>query len=139
MKMLLDGKWVDRSKKIEVTDPYDGSLIDTVPQADEKDVEVALSSAMKGFEEIKSLSVYQRAEILYKTVELIKQQQNEIATLLARESSKTINEATGEVKRCINTLTVSAEEAKRILGETIPFDSFPGGEEKKGFYYRFPI
>lgn len=139
MKMLLDGKWVDRSEKIEVIDPYDGSLVDTVPSADEKDVEVALSSAVKGFEEIKSLSVYQRAEILYKTVDLMKKKQKEIATLLARESSKTIHEATGEVKRCINTLMISAEEAKRILGETIPFDSFPGGEEKKGFYYRFPI
>ncbi len=139
MKMLIDGKWVGRKKEIKVTDPYDDSLIDTVPQADETDVEIALNSALEGFEEIKSLSVYQRAEILYKTVELMKKQQKEIATLLARESSKTINEATGEVNRCINTLTVSAEEAKRILGETIPFDSFPGGEEKKGFYYRFPI
>jgi len=139
MKMLIDGKWVGRKKEIKVTDPYDDSLIDTVPQADENDVEIALNSALEGFEEIKSLSVYQRAEILYKTVELMKKQQKEIATLLARESSKTINEATGEVNRCINTLTVSAEEAKRILGETIPFDSFPGGEEKKGFYYRFPI
>lgn len=139
MKMLLDGKWVERSKKIEVVDPYDGTLIDTVPQAEIKDVEIALSSATKGFEEIRLLSVHQRAAILYKTVELMKKEQKEIATLLCRESSKTIHEASGEVKRCINTLTVSAEEAKRILGETIPFDSFPGGEEKKGFYYRFPI
>jgi len=41
--------------------------------------------------------------------------------------------------RTVNTLTVSAEEAKRILGETVPFDAFPGGEERRGFYYRFPI
>ncbi|MFO8077291.1 MAG: aldehyde dehydrogenase family protein [Thermoplasmatota archaeon] len=139
MKMLLDGRWVTRSKEIKVINPYDGSIVDTVPRANEKDVACALASAEQGFEEIKSLSVHQRAEILYKTVALLKEQQKEIATLLARESSKTINEAIGEVKRCMNTLMVSAEEAKRILGETIPFDSFPGGENKKGFFYRFPI
>jgi glyceraldehyde-3-phosphate dehydrogenase (NADP+) len=72
-------------------------------------------------------------------VDLLKKEKNDVATLLARESSKTITEAEGEVRRCINTLTVSAEESKRILGETIPFDSFPGGQTKKGFYYRFPI
>jgi glyceraldehyde-3-phosphate dehydrogenase (NADP+) len=139
MKMLLDGKWIDKAEKIDVTDPYDDSLIDTVPKADRKDVEIAISSAEKGFEEIKSLSVYKRAEILYKTVDLLKQQKEEFATILSRESSKTITEANGEVSRCINTLTVSAEESKRILGETIPFDSFPGGESKRGYYYRFPI
>ena len=39
MKMLLAGKWVDKSEKIEVRDPFDNSIIDTVPQgtaADEK-------------------------------------------------------------------------------------------------------
>lgn len=139
MKMLLDGKWVERSKKIQVTDNYDGSLIDTVPRANKDDVETALDSAVHGFKEMKQLRVHKRAEILYRTVELLKEQEKEVAIILARESSKTITEATGEVKRCINTLLVSAEESKRILGETIPFDSFPGGEEKLGYFYRFPI
>ncbi len=139
MKMLLDGKWVEKKKTIPVTDPFDGSLVDTVPEADEDDVKIALSSAVKGFEEISVLPVHKRASILYKTVELLEEKKQELATLIARESSKTINEAEGEVGRCINTLRVSAEESKRILGETIPFDSFPGGEQKHGYYYRFPI
>lgn len=139
MKMLLDGKWVEKNKTISVTDPFDGSLVDTVPEADTDDVKLALSSAVEGFNEIKSLPVHKRASILYKTVELLEEKKQEFATLIARESSKTITEAEGEVGRCINTLRVSAEESKRILGETIPFDSFPGGEQKHGYYYRFPI
>jgi acyl-CoA reductase-like NAD-dependent aldehyde dehydrogenase len=31
MKMLLAGEWVDRDDTIDVNDPYDGTLIDTVP------------------------------------------------------------------------------------------------------------
>ncbi len=139
MKMLLNGEWVDRDKKIEVTDPFDNSLVDTVPQADKADVEIALAAAVKGFEITKKMTVYDRAQILFKTAAIVAERQEEFAQIIAREGSKTINEARKEAMRTVNTLTVSAEEAKRVMGETIPFDSFPGGENRKGYYYRFPI
>jgi len=139
MKMLLDGKWVDRENKIEVRDPYDNSLIDTVPSASQDDVDTAFKAAVQGFEEAKKMSVYERAKILFKAASIISENLDEFATLIAREGSKTIREAKKEAFRCVNTLTVSAEDAKRILGETIPFDSFPGGEKRRGYYYRFPI
>lgn len=139
MKMLLNGQWVDRDKKIDVIDPFDSSVIDTVPAGNDKDVELALSSAVQGFQITKRVTVYDRAQILYKAAGLISERLEEFATIIAREGSKTINEARKEASRCVNTITCSAEEAKRILGETIPWDSFPGGEKRKGFYYRFPI
>src|SRR5699024_5499391 len=61
------------------------------------------------------------------------------ALTIAREGSKTISEARNEVSRCVNTLRLSAEEASRIYGETIPFDQMPGHERRVGYYYRFPI
>ena len=139
MKMLLNGQWVDRDKKIEVIDPFDNSLVDTVPGATKEDIETALSAAVKGFEITKRMTVYERAQILFKTAKIISDNLDDFAKLIAREASKTIREARKEASRCVNTITCSAEEAKRILGETIPFDSFPGGEKRKGFYYRFPI
>jgi len=139
MKMFLDGKWVDRDHKIDVCDPYDNSVIDTVPAADENDVELALKSAVAGFEITKRMTVYDRAQILYKTAQIISNRLEEFATIIAREGSKTIKEARKEARRCVNTITCSAEESKRILGETISWDSFPGGEKRKGYYYRFPI
>ncbi len=139
MKMLLNGEWVDRNKKIEVYDPYDNSIIDTVPAGDKKDAELALEAAVRGFEITKRMTVYERAQILYKTAQIISGRLEEFATTIAREGSKTITEARKEASRCVNTITCSAEEAKRILGETIPWDSFPGGEKRKGYYYRFPI
>ena len=139
MKMLLDGQWVDRDQKINVTDPFDNSIIDTVPRATKQDVETALSSAAKAFEITKRMTVYDRAQILYKAAKIIADHHAEFATTIAREGSKTIREARKETSRCTNTLTIAAEEAKRILGETIPFDSFPGGEKRRGYYYRFPI
>ncbi len=139
MKMFLDGQWVDRDETIDVIDPFDNSVIDTIPSATTADVETALAAAVKGFEVTKRMSVYERAQILYKTAQIISDRLDEFATTIAREGSKTINEARKEASRCVNTMTVAAEEAKRILGETIPFDSFPGGEKRRGYYYRFPI
>ncbi|MCD6162858.1 MAG: aldehyde dehydrogenase family protein [candidate division Zixibacteria bacterium] len=139
MKMLLDGQWVDRNDKINVIDPFDNSIVDTIPKGTKQDVEIALKAAVKGFEITKKMTVYDRAQILFKTAQIISDNLDEYAAIIAREASKTINEARKEASRCVNTLIVSAEESKRIMGETIPFDSFPGGEKRRGYYYRFPI
>ncbi|MFQ6038936.1 MAG: aldehyde dehydrogenase family protein, partial [Candidatus Aminicenantales bacterium] len=139
MRMLLDGKWVDRERTIEVRDPFDDSLIDTVPAASSDDVETALEGAVRGFEKARKMTVYERAQVLFRTASIVAENLEDYARIIAREGSKTIREARKEASRCVNTLTVSAEESKRILGETIPFDSFPGGENRRGYYYRFPV
>jgi glyceraldehyde-3-phosphate dehydrogenase (NADP+) len=139
MKMLLDGQWVDRDETIDVNDPFDNSVIDTIPSAGKEDVKIAFKAAAKGFETAKKMTVYDRAQVLFKTAAIISENLEDFATTIAREGSKTIKEARKEASRCVNTLIVSAEESKRILGETIPFDSFPGGEQRRGYYYRFPI
>ncbi len=139
MKMLLEGKWVDKSERIDVIDPFDGSVIDTVPRASVEDAKKAIESAKRGYEIARKMPVHQRASILNKTADYIEQNLEDFALTIAREGSKTIKEARKESRRCVNTLRISAEESKRIMGETIPFDSFPGGENRVGYYYRFPI
>ncbi len=139
MKMLLNGEWIDREEKIEVHDPFDQSVIDTVPSSTSSDVETALEAAVRGFAVSRKMTVYERAQVLFRTASIVSENMEDFARIIAREGSKTIREARKEASRCVNTLTVSAEESKRILGETIPFDSFPGGEKRRGYYYRFPI
>jgi glyceraldehyde-3-phosphate dehydrogenase (NADP+) len=139
MKILIDSKWIERDDKIGVYDPFDNSLIDHIPRANREDVNNVLKAAEKGCKIAKNLTIYERSQILYKTADILTNRTEEFAQLLARESSKTIREARKEVSRCVNTLRVSGEETKRIHGETIAFDSFPGGENRKGYYYRFPI
>lgn len=139
MKMLIGGKWVDREKKIEVTNPYDNSLVDTVPAASAEDMKAAIAAAVEGFGETKRLSTLERIGILAKTAGLMEAKREELARTISSEGSKTIREARFEVGRAITTMTVSAEEARRIDGETLPFDSRPGSQNRRGYYYRFPI
>jgi glyceraldehyde-3-phosphate dehydrogenase (NADP+) len=139
MKMLIGEKWVDKDEKIEVRNPYNDDLIDTVPSGDEEDVEAAFQAAEEGFKINRDMPVHKRISILYKTAEIIRNNQEEFARTIATEGSKTIKEARKEASRCIDTITISAEEARRIVGETVPFDSREGSENRVGYYYRFPI
>jgi glyceraldehyde-3-phosphate dehydrogenase (NADP+) len=139
MKMLVGHEWVDRAETIEVRDPFDNSLIDTVPSATPADVETALSTAYAARQTARAMTTYQRSQVLLATAAIVRDNLEDFARTIAREGSKTINEARGEARRTVNTLTISGEEAKRLLGETIPFDSFPGGEVRRGYFERVPI
>jgi glyceraldehyde-3-phosphate dehydrogenase (NADP+) len=139
MKMLLNGDWVDRSQKIEVCDPQDGALIDTVPLASTEDMEAAIAAAVAGFERARAMPTHQRMAVLQQAAETMEREHEEFATTIAREGIKTIREARKEVTRCIQTMRISAEEARRLSGETIPFDQMPGSENRLGYFERQPI
>ncbi len=137
--MLIGGEWVDKDEKIEVVYPYTGEVIGRVPKGSEEDVLKAIERAKEGFKEISSLTAYQRYEILMKAAEILKKRAEEFARTLVLEVGKTIREARVEVQRAIQTLIFSAEEAKRIGGETFPVDAHPNGVGKVGFYIRVPV
>jgi len=139
MKMLLGDQWVDREKTIDVRDPFDNAVIDTVPAADAADVEIALAAADAARATARAMTAYDRSQVLLATADIVADNLEDFAETIAREGSKTIREARKEATRCVNTLTISGEEAKRLLGETIPFDSFPGGEQRRGHFERVPI
>ncbi|WP_232490159.1 aldehyde dehydrogenase family protein [Neobacillus cucumis] len=138
-KMFLAGKWVSRSKSIKVFDPQDNRLIATVPAANEEDVLHTIEEAKKGAKIAADMSTHERITILNGAADWIYEHKDKFATTIACEGSKTIKEARKEVLRCIETLRISAEEARRINGETILFDQMPGSEDRMGYYYRFPI
>lgn len=139
MKMLIDGAWVGGSDEIRVEDPFSGEVIDTVPRGTAEDVEAAVASAQEGYAINRALPSGERARILRTAADLLEERQEEFAIIIAKEGSKTIREARKEAFRCAQTLRVSAEEATRILGETIAFDQQKGSENRRGYFYRFPI
>ena len=86
-----------------------------------------------------STPAHKRSAILRRAAELIETRKQEIATLIAREAGKAWKYAIGEVARSVETFTFSAEEAKRIHGETVPMDASVFGEKRVGFYTRVPL
>ncbi len=139
MKMLLADGWVQRDARTEVIDPEDGSVVGTVPRADAADMEGAISAAVQGAETAAKLPVHARMRLLNAAADTLENELEEYATTIAREGVKTIREARKEVARAAVTLRLSAEEARRVQGQTIAFDQAPGSENRSGYYRLEPV
>ena len=122
MKFYLNGSWQQRDERIDVLNPFDGQVVDTVPKATEQDVEDAIASAVKGAEDMKVLSGYDRYEILNRATALLRERSEDLAHTLSSEEGKVLREARHEVDRASQTLEISSEEAKRLTGEVLPLD-----------------
>jgi acyl-CoA reductase-like NAD-dependent aldehyde dehydrogenase len=138
MKIFLAGNWVDKPKKIEVKNPFDNSVIDAVPRADAADLEKALLFAERGAKVMAKLSSYDRWKILRRAADLMAARNDELGQIISKEEGKIIAEGRGEASRAVETMMGSAEEAKRLHGETVPLDADPTGSKKLGFTLRVP-
>ncbi|MCH8205839.1 MAG: aldehyde dehydrogenase family protein [Chloroflexi bacterium] len=138
MKMYLGGEWVDRDQKSPVTNPYDNSVIDTVPKAGVEDVDAAIASAVRGAEVMARVPAYERFLMLRKAADILEERTEEFARTITLEEGKIIAEGRTEVGRAIQTISLSGEEAKRLYGETVPLDAAPGWTGQMGFTIRVP-
>jgi acyl-CoA reductase-like NAD-dependent aldehyde dehydrogenase len=138
MKIFVAGNWVDKPKKIEVKNPFDNSVIDSVPKADTGDLEKALDFAERGAKAMAKLSSYDRWKVLRRAADLMAARNEELGQIISKEEGKIIAEGRGEANRAVETMMGSAEEAKRLHGETVPLDADPMGSKKLGFTLRVP-
>jgi acyl-CoA reductase-like NAD-dependent aldehyde dehydrogenase len=139
MEMLINGRWIATPDTIAVEDPWDGAPVDTVPRGTAGHVTEAIEAAWNAFSTWRFAPVHERMRVLAEVAGEVAENLEEYATLIAREGSKTIREARKEARRCVNTLALSAEEARRLYGQTVPFDSFPGGDHRHGYWLREPV
>src|SRR5690554_992943 len=131
-KMLIAGEWVEGINTFDVRNPQNNELIAKVPAATEKDMNKAIEKAEAAYSDTLNWPTHERMNVINKAVDYIKENMERYAETIASEGSKTINEARGEVRRTIQTLQISAEEARRINGETISFDQREGSENRVG-------
>ncbi len=135
--LFIDGEWSASGDGIEeIRSPWDGSLLATVPVASSADVERAIAAAARVARD--PLPPFRRYEILSKTATIIEERGEEYARTIVAESAKPIRDARGEVGRAVQTIRLCAEEAKRLAGETVPFDATRGAESKFGFTMLMP-
>lgn len=125
--------------EIAVLNPFDNSIVGYVPQSTIEDLPILLKKARAGRKICADLPRYQRAKILEAAANMIESEADEYAQLIVSEAGKTITQAKKEVMRCVNTIKLSAEEAKRNAGEVIPFDAYEGSESRQGWFSREPL
>ena len=138
MQMYVAGAWTDGQSTMDVRNPFDGSVVDTVPRGTADDVDRALESATRGARAMSALTGYERYQILHRAADLIVANHERLSASLTREQGKILAEARIEVERASEIFYLSAEEAKRLDGEVVPLDGGPGVKGKLGFTLRVP-
>ena len=125
--------------ELHVRDKYTGSLMAKLAQCTPAEVLAKIERASAAAHTAASLPRHERGRILDTAAEILKKSVDEFASLIVAEAGKTIQQARKEVTRAVNTLRLSGEEARRNAGEVIPFDSFPGSENRQGWFTREPL
>jgi acyl-CoA reductase-like NAD-dependent aldehyde dehydrogenase len=136
-KLLAAGEWVETGEWDEVPSPYDGSTVGRVSQGDAALVDRAARAAQKAFEG-GGFPQHQRAAVLDRAAELAGERIDELALTIAAEAGKPLKTAQVEAARCVDTLTFSAVEARKLTGGTVPMEASTGGVGKLGVMLRVP-
>lgn len=136
-RMLIGGLPADADDRITVRNPFNGAVVGSVPSATLHHVRQAIDAAERSLD--LELPLHQRCNLLVKAAMSIEEDAEAYAQLIAAEGSKTIREARREPLRSAEILRLSAEAARRLTGETLPFDSKPGSENRVGYVFRFPV
>jgi len=120
--LFIDGVWINGSGRDNspVLNPATGEVIGYVPHARQHDLALALDAAQRGFGVWSKTSAYERAKVLRRTAELLRERADYIARQLTLEQGKALFEAKYELASSADYFEWFAEEGRRVYGRTVP-------------------
>ncbi|WP_207536808.1 NAD-dependent succinate-semialdehyde dehydrogenase [Sabulicella rubraurantiaca] len=122
LKMLIAGEWLGAEGRNSepVLNPATGQSLGTLPHASTADLDRALEAAQKALPVWANTPAYERARILRKTADAMRERADAIAEMLTLEEGKPHPEAKIEVLAAADVFEFMAEEGKRAYGRIIP-------------------
>jgi acyl-CoA reductase-like NAD-dependent aldehyde dehydrogenase len=136
-KLLAAGEWIETGEWGEVRSPYDGSVVGRVAEGDAALVDRAAEAAQGAFAS-GNFPQHERAAVLDRAAHLVGERTEDLAMTIAAEAGKPLKTARVEAERCVDTLTFSATEARKLTGGTVPMEASPAGAGKLGVMLRVP-
>jgi acyl-CoA reductase-like NAD-dependent aldehyde dehydrogenase len=134
--LRIDGNKLTRDRVIEVTNPYTGDVVGTVPKASVDDVRLAYEVAARYRP---TLSRFERASILNRAAELLRTRTEEAAALITLESGLCMKDSRYEIGRVADVFNFSANEALRDDGQVFSCDLTPHGKKRRVITQREPL
>ena len=136
-KMYIGGELVDAQsgKTMEVRNPANGEVVDTVPRGSRGDVDAAVEAAAKAFPGWASTAPSKRARLLHEAAAKVREAVPELARLLTLEQGKPLAHATLEAARVAENLDYYAGLADKIRGDYVVLDD----PAKFGLTIRRPV
>ncbi len=136
-ELLAAGEWTTTGEWGEVESPYDGTAVGRVALGDAALVDRCAIAARAAFES-GDFPQHERAAVLDRAAELAGERVDDLALTIAAEAGKPLKTARAEAERCVDTLTFSAVEARKLSGGTVPMEASASGAGKLGVMMRVP-
>jgi succinate-semialdehyde dehydrogenase/glutarate-semialdehyde dehydrogenase len=109
-QLLIKGQWVDGESTQTLTEKFRGRFYGQMAVASAAQVDEAVTGALAGVH-ASSLSPYERFQILAQAARLTEGRMAVLSGLMRDEAGFTKPDADNEVRRCVQTLELSADEA----------------------------
>lgn len=136
--LLIDGQWVHGASQEDVLDKFRLETCAQLHVPSRGQVSEAVASAQRAFAASR-LTPYERGTVLDCAATLLEARAADLLPILHAEAGFTRADAMGEFKRCLNTLRISAQEARNVCGEMIPLEGAPQQAGRIGFTLRVPL
>jgi succinate-semialdehyde dehydrogenase/glutarate-semialdehyde dehydrogenase len=122
LALYIDGKWLtgDGRKGEDVINPATGKVLAHLPHASTSDLDAALAAAKKGFAIWKATSAYDRAKVMRKAADLLRERHDHVSKVQTQEQGKVYVESRGEVLTSADIIDWFAEEGRRAYGRIVP-------------------
>lgn len=131
-KNLLNGNWIStEGSLIEIKSPLNNEVIGKVQAMSKEEVDKAIQGAKDAQKSWRDMPLNERCEILYKTADILLENQETLIDIMVMEIGKDRKSAKSEIIRTSDFIRFTADSAKNIQGESIPGDSFPGYKNNK--------
>jgi succinate-semialdehyde dehydrogenase/glutarate-semialdehyde dehydrogenase len=136
---LIDGELVDGdSGELPVLDKFRLTPVAMAGLPSRAQLDAAVEGAARAFRAGAPVAA-RRGAILEQMAMLVQRDADELVALVQAEAGFTASDGAGEVRRCIETLKLSAAEARSLSGEMIPLEGAPDQEGRLGFTIRVPL
>src|SRR6266481_2810333 len=136
-RIYIDGKWcaADSGKTLGVINPATEEVLEEIAYGGRAETRRALEAAHKAMPAWMKLTAWDRAKVLKKTADLMRDRADSIARTLTLEQGKPLAESKAEILHSADTFEWFAEEGKRAYGQVIP-NSLPG---KRHLVIKHPV
>ena len=105
---------------LQVLEPATEAVLEEVPRADASDVDAAVARARAAYPAWRAIAPSDRAAVLRRVSDAVREHREELAVLEARNAGKPIGDARGEMGMVADVFAYYAGAPERLLGDSIP-------------------
>ena len=117
----INGEFIQSNspQHLEIHDPATQELLARVPMASDDEIERAVAGAAEAFTQWRKVPVPERARVMLRYQQLLKEHHDELARILAEDNGKTFEDAKGDVWRGIEVVEQACNVPSLLMGETV--------------------